>query len=287
MTDHKNDERTVRCPVEGCDATPLARGVNLHVNRSSGDGHGPRGEVPEGISFENLETVGEREVEMDYPDERNNEKHARLCPYCSQSFAGVQGLMIHLGQTAGRKNHPANPKERHEPGDFPRVEVDAQGNLQQVVDTSPTDDTEKGAVSEARVFNLIADLVADGEVLTANRVRSQLLGVNSVNRPVRTESPHPEVFDALLAHGYADDATNDISAAVEKEGIMVALRGESALYTTDEALDLAAYLEELADRRDWQDSEMRDFIEFLRYSTELLRNDGGRESLHEEFSSWR
>ena len=129
MTD-KNDERTVRCPVESCDSTPLARGINLHIMRSSGGGHGPRGEVPDSISLENLETVGAREVEMDYPEERDNEKHARLCPYCSQTFSGVQGLMIHLGQTAGRKNHPANPRDRHEPSDFPHVEVDDDGNVQ-------------------------------------------------------------------------------------------------------------------------------------------------------------
>jgi hypothetical protein len=81
--------------------------------RSSGDGHGPRG-IPDNVSLENLETVGEREVKIDYPDKRDNEKHTRLCPYCSETFAGVQGLMIHLGQTAGRKNHPANPEDRHQ-----------------------------------------------------------------------------------------------------------------------------------------------------------------------------
>jgi hypothetical protein len=80
MTNHTNDERTVRCPVDGCDATPLARGINLHINRSSGGGHGPAGEVPSDISLDNLETVGEREVEMDYPEERDNETHARLSP---------------------------------------------------------------------------------------------------------------------------------------------------------------------------------------------------------------
>jgi len=83
MTNHPNDERTVRCPVDGCDAEKLARGIHLHVRQSSGDGHGPQGEVPDSINFENLDTVGEQTVEMDYPEERNNEKEARLCPYCS------------------------------------------------------------------------------------------------------------------------------------------------------------------------------------------------------------
>lgn len=181
MTNHRNDERTVRCPVEGCDATPLARGINLHLNRSSGDGHGPRGEVPDHISTDNLETVGTESVEMDYPEERQNQKHARLCPYCNETFAGVQGLMIHLGQTAGRKNHPANPKDRHEAGDFPRVEVDSKGNVQAAVDTPetvPADSRDNAAVPTARVFSLIADLVADGEMRTASRVRRALLGAD-------------------------------------------------------------------------------------------------------------
>jgi len=41
MTDcetHENEERTVICPVEGCDAEKLARGMHLHVLHSKGDG---------------------------------------------------------------------------------------------------------------------------------------------------------------------------------------------------------------------------------------------------------
>ncbi len=155
---HSNDERTVRCPVDGCDATPLARVINLHINRSDGDGHGPRGEIPDDISLENLESVGEREVEMDYPEERDTEDYARLCPYCSQTFAGANGVMSHLGQKVGRDNHPVDPKARHEPGDFPRVETDEEGNILQAVDTPtmiPVESGEKGAVPRTQVFRLI------------------------------------------------------------------------------------------------------------------------------------
>ena len=63
-----------------------------------------------------------------------SEDSARFCPYCNQTFEGLNGLMIHLGQKAGRDNHPVNPKDRHEPGDFPPVEVDADGNLQKSAD---------------------------------------------------------------------------------------------------------------------------------------------------------
>jgi len=288
MTD-KNDERTVRCPVEGCESTPLARGINLHIMRSSGGGHGPQGEVPDSISLENLETVGEREVEMDYPDERDNEKHARLCPYCSQTFAGVQGLMIHLGQTAGRKNHPANPKDRHQPSDFPRVEVDADGNIQQVAEpeVDSTDSREKGAVPTARVFRLIADLIADGETRTAHRVRRTLLGADDSVAPSRDEPSHPELFEASLTQGRAGQTDHRVTAALEAEGIMLACRGESAFLSASEARDIATRVEQVSAAEDWGEGDTRDLIAFLRHGADVLDGDMTERGFHEEFDHWR
>lgn len=289
MTDHKNDERTVRCPVDGCEATPLARGINLHIMRSSGDGHGPQGDVPEHINLDNLESVGEREVEMDYPEERNNEKYARLCPYCSQTFAGVQGLMIHLGQTAGRKNHPANPKDRHEPGDYPRVEVDGQGNVQQIADIGDIGDvdSEKGTVPTARVFRLIADLIVDDELRTAHRVRRDLLSADDAVAPGRGKPAHPELFEALLTQGRADVTNHVVTSALEGEGIMVAVRGESGFLTASEARDIAARLEQVAASEDWRGEKTPDLIEFLRHGADVLDGDKTERGLHEEFDTWR
>jgi hypothetical protein len=290
MTNHRNDERTVHCPVEGCDATPLARGCHLHVRQSSGDGHGPQGEVPDGVNLDDLETVGEREVEMDYPEKRDTENHARLCPYCSQTFAGVQGLMIHLGQTAGRKNHPANPKDRHEPQDFPRVEVDADGNVERTIDSSETDSTderEKGAVPTARVFRLIADLVADGETQTAHRVRRDLLGADDAERPFSKAPSHPKLYEALLTQARADTTTHRVTAALESEGVMVACRGESAFLDAEEARDVAAQLEQVTTSEDWLDEDTRELIEFLRHSADVLDGDRAERNLHEEFDHWR
>jgi len=259
----------VRCPVEGCDATPLARGVNLHVNRSSGDGHGPRGEVPPDISFENLETVGAREVEMDYPDERDNEKHARLCPYCNQTFAGEQGVMIHLGQTAGRKNHPESAGEHHTIDDFPRVEVDEQGNITSVIDGSE----DRMMVPARAVYILVAELVAEDDLVTAHRLRKHLLGVDNPTRPLRTAPTDQKLFSVLLGRGYDEETGQQVSATVRKDGIMIACRGESALYSTDEALDLAAALERTASREDWQ-GEIFNLIDFLRDGADVL--DGNK-----------
>lgn len=151
---HLNDERTVHCPVEDCDATPLARGVHLHVMRSSGDGHGPQGDVPSGISFENLDTAGKREVSMDYPEHRETEGVRRLCPYCRQPFHGKHGVQIHLGQVAGDETHPEDATERYDPEDYPIAHVDQHGNVQRTYDGEaelPTTKRRRNETEELRV----------------------------------------------------------------------------------------------------------------------------------------
>lgn len=291
MTNHTNDERTVRCPVEGCDATPLARGINLHLRRSSGGGHGPQNELPEEIDLDNLTTVGEREVEMDYPEKRDTEDVARLCPYCSQPFSGQNGVLIHLGQVAGRKNHPEDGGEFHSEDDFPEVEVDERGNVVSVVgETNTPEHTETakaGSVPNQRVYQFIADLLADGEVQTAHRVRKRLLGIENVDRPFRSGPSHPKVFNEILEYGYDAQRNRELTAALEAHGVMIALGGESGLYTADEVLDLAAYLDG-KDLDSWdQAGKLKDFVAFLRYSAELLQNETPPKGLHEEFQEWR
>lgn len=131
---HQNQEKTVRCPVDGCGKEVLSRGLHLHVSRSSSGGHGEQGMIPEGVNLDNAEEVGSREVEMEYPENRDSEKVARLCPYCERPFRGKHGVMIHLGQTKGRKNHPEDAPEQHEPDDFAVVEVDDRENVVEVVE---------------------------------------------------------------------------------------------------------------------------------------------------------
>ena len=274
MTDPNNDERTVRCPVEGCNAEKLARGIHLHVRQSSGDGHGPQGETPDHINLDDLETVGEQRVKMDYPEERETDTTARLCPYCSQTFAGAQGLMIHLGQMAGRENHPSDPKDLHKPSDFPRVEVDADGNVLQTgdaVESKSTDNTGKATVPTAKVFQLIANLVADGEMQTAQRVRRALLGDESESQSLEDNTAHWGLFHELVTQAQMDQPDTSVSAVIEKEGIMVACRGESAFYTAGEARDVAAGLER-ATSDDYPHEEITDLIEFLRYGADILRD---------------
>lgn len=290
MTDtHRNDERTVRCPVEGCDATPLARGINLHVLRSSGDGHGPKDEVPDHIDFEELETEGDREVEMDYPEARDSEDVARLCPYCSTPYKGKNGVLIHLGQVAGRKNHPEDAAERHSEEEFPRVEVDEFENVTNVIDSpenTAVADSGKAAVPRQRVYRLIADFVANGEMLTAHRVRKELLGIDAHDRPVRGNPTHPEVHRELVEQLYEDQDEFEVAAALENAGIMIACRGESGLYTADEARDLASDLEGTLSAHDRPEGRATDLVKFLRYGAGVLESKQDRRNLHEELDSW-
>ncbi|OYR58160.1 hypothetical protein [Halorubrum halodurans] len=283
------DERTVRCPVEGCEDEVLARGINLHVMRSSGGGHGPKGDVPDHLSFEDLETIGKQDVEMDYPETRDNEKHARLCPYCSQVFLGIQGLMIHLGQTGGRKNHPENPKEKHDPSDFPQVKVDGKGNIQETIQTDPNNQAERAGVMipESRVFQLISELAAEGKEDAASRVRGTLIEANAANRPDHKDLDYPDLVESLLDYGRADSEETTITAALESEGIMVACDGESAFLTAEEALKLGTHLEFVAAGEGWEDRDCRDLIEFLRHGADVLNSGRAGRGLHEEFSRWR
>jgi len=135
--------------------------------RSSGNGHGPQNELPESIDLDKAETVGSREVEMDYPEERDSEQVARLCPYCERPFRGKHGVMIHLGQVAGRKNHPKNAPKRHEPDDFAIVHVDENENVVEVVEEAtsmPSTERRKEAEDE-------------GESLDPDEVRTYIEGL--------------------------------------------------------------------------------------------------------------
>jgi hypothetical protein len=272
---HSNDERTVRCPVEGCGKEVLSRGLHLHVLKSDGGGHGPRDEVPEKLDLDAAKDVGEAEVVMDYPEERETEDAARFCPYCNQTFSGLNGLMIHLGQKAGRDNHPVNPKDRHEPGDFPPVEVDADGNLQKSADdgVGEVEQLETGTIPVRRVLSLVADLMADQKPLMAHRVRKELLGINNSDRPIRRDFAHPDVYRALSEYASGIRTDVDLSATLRDDGILIEIGEVSALYSADEALDLAASLEGPAERRGWAEGRTADLIEFLRDGADSLQDN--------------
>ena len=181
---HRNKEKTVKCPVEGCEKEVLSRGLHLHVMRSSSGNHGTQGEIPKNINLEDAEVVGEREVEMEYPEERESEKVARLCPYCERPFRGKHGVMIHLGQVAGRKNHPEDAAKKHEADDFAIVHVDENENVVEVVEeatempsTKRRRESDDGSeVNEETIKAHIEDLREQGLDEQADRAEKMLLG---------------------------------------------------------------------------------------------------------------
>lgn len=165
MTDDEADpdegagEPIVVCPVDGCTAEQVSRGLHLHVLRSSGSGHGEQGDIPPGVDLEDAEVVGQQEVEVDYPEERKTESAARLCPYCERPYKGKNGVLIHLGLVEGRKDHPENASEVHDATDFPVVKIDEDENVVAVVN-SP----EPSAVDQRRQYS-DEDVAADEEVV--------------------------------------------------------------------------------------------------------------------------
>jgi hypothetical protein len=140
--------------------------------------------MPDGINLDDAETVGDREVEMSYPEEREAESVARLCPYCERPFRGKQGVMIHLGQMAGRKDHPDNGSEIHDPGDFAVVEVDENQNVVNIV-KEPTlmpsterrlEDDDGPTIDREQVKAHIQELRDQGLDEQADQAEKMLLG---------------------------------------------------------------------------------------------------------------
>jgi len=175
---HVNEERTVRCPY--CGDEVLARGLYLHVLRSSGNGHGESNDVPDSFDPDKAETVGTKRVQMNYPEHRTTEKVARMCPYCERPFTGRHGVLIHLGQMKGKAGHPADPAEDFDPADFPVVPLDEFGNIDEVVggdvQLPATQRRLDEAELEERVRAYIADLRKRGDDEAADEAEALLYG---------------------------------------------------------------------------------------------------------------
>lgn len=178
---HRNDETVVKCPVDGCNAEKLSRAIHLHVRQSSGNGHGPHGDVPESLDMENLEKVGTQTVEMDYPEDREVDNVARLCPVCGKAFNGFRGVQIHLGQVQGRGVHSDDAPEKYEKDDFPIAEVDEDMNVINIVEEAqlmPSTQARiegKDSIPISDVQNFIDGLKEDGEDEFAERAENELL----------------------------------------------------------------------------------------------------------------
>lgn len=181
MSERTNPERTVNCPVPGCNAEKLARGIHLHVRQSKGDGHGPQGEIPDEISLKNLETVGSKKVSMDYPETRETEQVGRRCPYCKEVFRGKHGVMIHLGRSTGKGPHPENAKGQVHAEDLTIVHIDENGSIIETVEdptvmpsTKQRREREKDASLEVQIRGVIEEFQQEGKDAAADRLEDVL-----------------------------------------------------------------------------------------------------------------
>jgi hypothetical protein len=178
---HHNQENVVKCPVDGCDYEGLSRGIHLHIRQSSGKGHGENGDVPENIDLDNLEVVGTKDVEMDYPEHRKVEDVVRLCPYCGRAYSGFHGVKIHLGQKQGQGVHPSNATDI-EKEDAPVAKVDEDMNVIEIVEsrsimpsTKRRIESESNSVEKETVVNVVKLLEDQGMKEAADIVTEELL----------------------------------------------------------------------------------------------------------------
>jgi len=173
MVNEDSKEDMVECPIGGCDTETLARGLYMHIFQTDDpeeESHYPRGEVPSHIDEEEIKVTGKKEVELDYPDEQDLEDARYLDTYTGKAYKGKRGLMVHLGQLAGKNNIPEDVTERHDATDFPIVETDKNGNITDVLkwpeESVPPlepylpwyDDEEDGYVSRRKISKFIDEI---------------------------------------------------------------------------------------------------------------------------------
>jgi hypothetical protein len=191
MPSNRNKENQVKCPVEGCDAEPMKRGLYLHIFQTDdpeGEGHGPRHTFPDWIDLDEITVTREKDVTINYPDTQNLDTDTKyLDTYTGKVYNGKRGLMIHFGQIAGKNNIPENITEIHSPDDFPIVEVDDNGNITKVIkepknNVPPiepylpwTHNEMDGYIPKHRVRAFVEDLREDGWEEIAMEVEHELL----------------------------------------------------------------------------------------------------------------
>lgn len=193
MTVRSNNEPVVECPVPGCDKEPLKRGLFMHIFQSDdpeGEGHRPRYKLPPDIDPEELKVTGDREVEMDYPDEVDLDDTHYLDTYTGKAYEGKRGLMIHLGQMAGKDNIPKDITERHSGDDFPIVKIDNDGNITDVLrdaadDVPPIepylpwyDDDDIGYLRKKEVEEFVESIRESTGAASADTIENELLEPN-------------------------------------------------------------------------------------------------------------
>jgi hypothetical protein len=90
------------------------------------------------------------------------------------------------------------------------------------------------------------------------------------------------VYRALSEYASGIRTDVELSATLRDDGILIEIGEESALYSADQALDLAASLDDSAERRGWDEGHTGDLIKFLRDGADILCDGETDANLHEE-----
>ncbi len=106
---HTNEENLVKCPY--CGDEKRSRGLYLHIFRSSDEAHGGHKDVPDTWERdkENLEVVGQKELTLNVPTNKEYDHELLLCKYCGEKFKGTHGLSVHLSRVEDSV-HPKDTK---------------------------------------------------------------------------------------------------------------------------------------------------------------------------------
>lgn len=182
----KEDE--VECPV--CGDQVAKRGLFAHIFQSDdapGEDHGPRFEVPDHVDVDDVKVTGERDVQMDYPEVVDVGDQYYLDTYTGKAYQGQRGLMVHLGQMAGQNNIPEDVTERHSASDFPKVEIDDDGNITEVQswpsnDVPPLEpylpwfsDEDHGYIAKHKIRDFVEEIEETTGAVTAEKIEERLL----------------------------------------------------------------------------------------------------------------
>ncbi len=177
-------------------------------------------------------------------------------------------MKIHLGQVAGRHNHPEDAADEHEPEDFPRVTVDNEENVVGVIGRKhgATDTEVESAIPADRVYEFIAELLADDRQAEAQRVRSRLLAGTTDT----TLFPLSPAYQWVILEARSKSLREGLAAKLDADGVHIEWRGKTETLASDEVRDLAAKLEERSNRVNTLDDDLPALIEWLRDAADAL-----------------
>lgn len=90
------------------------RGMYNHVKWSTDNGHGERGDVPEGFDVSDCENVGDVDIDVNSRDDYQKDHDRYICNYCGETCVGKSGLGVHLSRKGGDALHPNKDKSERD-----------------------------------------------------------------------------------------------------------------------------------------------------------------------------